>query len=207
MKPRLIALSLLTLVAGWLRFTATSFGLPDRFRPDEEYMVSRALGFDMDWNPHFAVYPAAQMYVQHAALISYAFIIGTRTSFRDAYATDNQALAYLVSRRVSAAFGTAAVPAIYFAGAATFGSGAALAAAAVVAVSTISVRESKYATTDAAAAFWVTLAITMLLRMLRRGRYADYARRSVFRSGDGNQISGRRDHFCRCGSAYRCQPP
>ncbi len=180
MKPRLIALSLLTLVAGWLRFTATSFGLPDRFRPDEEYMVSRALGFDMDWNPHFAVYPAAQMYVQHAALISYAFIIGTRTSFRDAYATDNQALAYLVSRRVSAAFGTAAVPAIYFAGAATFGSGAALAAAAVVAVSTISVRESKYATTDAAAAFWVTLAITMLLRMLRRGRYADYARAGLF---------------------------
>jgi dolichyl-phosphate-mannose-protein mannosyltransferase len=179
-KPRLIALALLTLVAGWLRFTATSFGLPDRFRPDEEYMVSRALGFDKDWNPHFAVYPAAQMYVQHAALISYAHIIGTRTSFRDAYATDNQALAYLVARRVSAAFGTALVPAIYLAGAAAFGSGAALAAAAIVAVSTIIVRESKYATTDAAAAFWVTLAIAMLLRILRRGRYPDYAGAGLF---------------------------
>jgi hypothetical protein len=179
-NPRLIALALLTLVAGWLRFTATSFGLPDRFRPDEEYMVSRALGFDQDWNPHFAVYPAAQMYVQHAALNSYAHFIGKRTNFRDAYATDNQALAYLVARRVSAAFGTALVPAIYLAGAAAFGSGAALAAAAIVAVSTISVRESKYATTDAAAAFWVTLAIAMLLRMLRRGRYADYAGAGFF---------------------------
>ncbi|HXR35132.1 MAG TPA: hypothetical protein VN754_04250, partial [Candidatus Binataceae bacterium] len=83
---RLMVLAALTLIAGWLRFTATSFGLPDRFRPDEEYMVSRALGFEGDWDPHFAIYPAAQMYVQHAALKYYAALAGQRQNFRAAYA-------------------------------------------------------------------------------------------------------------------------
>ncbi len=171
---RLIVLAALTLIAGWLRFTATSFGLPDRFRPDEEYMVSRALEFEGDWDPHFAIYPAAQMYVQHAALKYYAALAGQRQNFRAAYATDSQALAYLVARRVSAAFGTATVPAIYFAGAPIFGPAAALAAAAITAVSTLPVRESKYATTDAATVFWLTLTLAMALRIARRGRSLDY---------------------------------
>ncbi len=171
---RLMVLAALTLIAGWLRFTATSFGLPDRFRPDEEYMVSRALGFEGDWDPHFAIYPAAQMYVQHAALKYYAALAGQRQNFRAAYATDSQALAYLVARRLSAAFGTATVPAIYLAGAPMFGPAAAIAAAAITAVSTLPVRESKYATTDAATVFWLTLALAMALRVARRGRSLDY---------------------------------
>ncbi len=143
-------------------------------------MLSRAIGFDKDWNPHFAIYPAAQMYVQHAALIGYAALLGKRKNFRSAYASDNQARAYLVARRVSAAFGTATIPAIYFAGVASFGSGAALTAAAIAALSTIHVRESKYATTDVAAAFWITLTIAMILLMIRRGRYIDYAGAGFF---------------------------
>ena len=113
-------------MGGWLRFQAIGFGLPDKFRPDEEYVVSRALGFEQDWNPHFAIYPAAQMYVQHAVLWIYASLNGHRTNFRDAYAADNQALAYLIARRISAIFGTATVPAIYFAARAGFGGSAAL---------------------------------------------------------------------------------
>jgi Dolichyl-phosphate-mannose-protein mannosyltransferase len=171
---RLIVLAALTLIAGWLRVRATGFGLPDKFRPDEEYMVSRALGFENDWNPHFALYPAAQMYVQHAALKYYAALIGERVNFRAAYATNGQALAYLVARRVSVLFGAATVPAIYFAGAAAFGPDAAIAAAAIATFATLHVRESKYATTDAAAVFWLTLAIAMVLRIARRGRSVDY---------------------------------
>src|SRR5579871_6861129 len=121
---QLVTLAMLTLIGGWLRFQSIGFGLPDKFRPDEEYMVSRALGFDNDWNPHFALYPSAQMYVQHAALKYYAALFGYRGNFRTAYASDGQALAYLVARRVSAAFGTATVPAIYLAAAPIFGSGA-----------------------------------------------------------------------------------
>ena len=167
-------LAALTLIAGWLRFTATGFGLPDKYRPDEEYLVSRALDFENDWNPHFALYPSAQMYVQHAALKYYAELKGYRQNFRDAYATDGQRLAYLVARRLSVAFGTATVPAIYFAAAPVFGPGAAMAAAAVTTFTTLPVRESKYATTDAATVFWLTMALAMVLRMAWYGRSADY---------------------------------
>ncbi len=176
---RLVIVLALMLVAGWLRFSATSFGLPDHFRPDEEYMVSRALGFEADWNPHFALYPAAQMYVQHAALKYYARLIGYE-NFRAAYAGDAQALAYLVARRVSASFGVAAVPAIYFAGAPAFGPGAAIAAAAIMTFATLPVRESKYATTDAPTLFWLTMALAMVLRVARRGRSLDYVGAGLF---------------------------
>ena len=173
-RARWLILAALTVIAAWLRFTSTGFGLPDKFRPDEEYLLSRALGFENDWNPHFAIYPAAQMYVQHAALKYYAALIGERQNFRAAYATDGQALAYRVARGVSAAFGTATVPALYFAAAPVFGPGAALAASAIATFATLPVRESKYATTDAATMFWLTLAFAMILRIAKRGRTRDY---------------------------------
>ncbi len=174
-RTTLLALvTVLTLVAGWLRFTATSFGLPDKFRPDEEYIIYPALGFESDWNPHFAGYPAAQMYVVHAGLKYYAALIGKRENFRAAYADNGQALAYLVGRRVSAAMGTFTVPLIYLAGAPAFGPEAALAASAIITFSTIHLRESKYAVTDVATAFWLTIALAMLLRIIRSGRDEDY---------------------------------
>ncbi len=180
MKTRLTVLLLLTLTAGWLRFTATSFGLPDKFRPDEEYMLSPSLGFNDSWNPHFSTYPAAQMYVQHAVFRLGAVLMRTPGDFRTVYLADNQALAYLFARRSSAAFGTATVPAMYFAVAPIFGPAAALYAAAIVAFSTIHVLDSKFATTDVPAAFWLTLALAMVLRMAREGRTRHYVGASLF---------------------------
>lgn len=172
-RAHAVALVVLTLVGGWLRFSSTSFGLPEKYRPDEEYMLSRALGFERDWNPNFTVYPAAQMYVQHGVLRAYARLVGYKSSFREVYAKDKQALAYLIARRTSAAFGTATIPAMYLAGARAFGPTAALAAATIVTFSTIHVRESKYATTDAATSFWLTIACWLLLRVVLRGKVRD----------------------------------
>ena len=50
---------------------------------------------------------------------------------------------------------------------------AALAAATIVTFSTIHVRESKYATTDAATTFWLTIALWLVLRVIRLGRTRD----------------------------------
>jgi dolichyl-phosphate-mannose-protein mannosyltransferase len=163
---RLALLLLLTVIGGWLRFTATSFGLPDLFRPDEEFIVPKALDFERDWNPHFGIYPAGQMYMLHGVLRLYA-AAATRSGvdYRDTYAADNGAFAFLISRRVSAAMGTATVPAIYFGGIEAFGPVAALSAAAIVAVCPVHVRDSKFATSDIPATFWITLALAMILRM------------------------------------------
>ncbi|MBM4246400.1 MAG: phospholipid carrier-dependent glycosyltransferase [Deltaproteobacteria bacterium] len=172
-RARTAVLLLLTLVGGVLRFPSTDFGLPDKYRPDEEYMLSRALGFERNWNPNFTVYPAAHMYVQHGVLRAYALVHGYKRGFREVYAKDRQALAYLVARRTSAAFGTATIPATYLAAARAFGPPAALAAATIVTFSTIHVRESKYATTDAATTFWITIALWLVLRVIRLGRVRD----------------------------------
>jgi hypothetical protein len=181
MRLRYLALLIvLTLVAGWLRFTGTAFGLPGLFRPDEEYMLNPAMGFVNDWNPHFSIYPAAQMYVQHFALMVYARAHGEKDDFRDFYQGDSYPTAHLVARGASATLGAATVPAIYYAAAPVFGVPAGLAAAAIVTFSTMHVLNSKFATTDVGTVFWLTLAIAMIVRIANYGRWRDYILAGVF---------------------------
>jgi Dolichyl-phosphate-mannose-protein mannosyltransferase len=171
-----VALVLLTVLGGTLRFRATSFGLPDRFRPDEQWVVPHALDFQENWNPGFAIYPAAQMYVQHAVLRVYArFAAPSGEEWRQFYSRDAGSLALLLARRASAAMGTATIPAVYLATSSAFGAGAGLVAAAIVAVCPVHVRDSKFATTDAGMVFWLTLSLWMVVRIVRRGGLADYA--------------------------------
>ena len=176
----------LTLVAGWLRFESTSFGLPNEdvdhlFRPDEEILVPRALRFGPDWNPHMEFpYPAAQMYLQSAALRLYAGCLGHWHDYRSVYEPHDDAEAYIVGRRLTALMGTATVPVIYFAAAPAFGVAVALISAAAVAFAPSHVRDSKFATTDVPAGFWTALGLLMLLRIVQRGTWLDYLLAGVF---------------------------
>ena len=157
-------------------------------------MVSRALGFERDWNPHFTVYPAAQMYVQHAVLRGYAALVGYKQSFREVYGADKQALAYLLARRTSATFGTATIPATYLAGGAAFGPTAALAAArsSPSRRSTCATRSTRPPTPRPT--FWLTIAIWLLLRVVRRRPGTGLAaRRPDRRVRRGQQVSRRGD--------------
>ena len=181
----LVVILCLTLMAGWLRFTAINFGLPDQdeahlFRPDESILISRAISFGPNWNPHIAFYPPLQMYVQSAALRTYAALHGHWSDFRSMYADHNWALAYLIGRETTAAFGTATIVAIYAATVTFFGFGAALGAAAMAAVVTFHVLSSKAATTDVAAGFWTTLAIAMIFQIVRYGRWRHYLAAGIF---------------------------
>ena len=177
---RLVALTGLTLIAGWLRFSTANFGLPDQLRPDEEYLVPKALDFENDWNPHLAIYPAAQTYLVHGVLRSYALLSGAGRDLHSAYASENGARAFLIARWTSAAMGSATVPIVYAACTPAFGPVAALAAAAIVTVSIIHVRESKFAKVEVPAGFWLALSIFMILRITVRGSPADYALAGLF---------------------------
>jgi len=143
-------------------------------------MLNPALSFTNDWNPHFSIYPAAQMYVQHFALLAYARVQGQQDDFREFYQGANYPTAHLVARGASAALGTATVPAMYYAAAPIFGAPAGLAAAAIVTFSSIHVLNSKFATTDVGTVFWLTLAIAMVLRIANYGRYRDYIFAGLF---------------------------
>ncbi|HYL60012.1 MAG TPA: hypothetical protein VEU51_14170 [Candidatus Acidoferrales bacterium] len=138
--PAVALVLCLTLVAGWLRFASIDFGLPDNFRPDEEYIVEKAIGFGPNWDPYFATYPAGLMYVNAFVFRAYGVAHGNWSDFRAAFADKTRA--YLVSREITAVFGTATVVAIYAAAAPAFGSVAALSTAAIVGFSTLNVSES-----------------------------------------------------------------
>src|SRR5271166_2815493 len=106
----LALLAVLTLFGGWLRFSAVDFGLPDHFRPDEEFLVPFALDFKESWNPHWSVCPPAQTYLVHGVLRVYATLTGAGENLHDAYAPNHQAQAFSIARRITAAMGTATVP-------------------------------------------------------------------------------------------------
>ncbi len=180
-NTRLAILAALVVVAGWLRFTAVGFGLPQQFRPDEEFLVPKALDFDTDWEPHkvVGIYPAAQMYLVHGVLRGYAIVKGESGNLHAIF-DPNQALAFLIAREVSAAMGTATTAAVYLAAVPICGPAGALASAAVVAFSTLHVRESKFAKTEAPAGLWIALAIAMMMRIVYRGRRSDYALAGLF---------------------------
>jgi hypothetical protein len=170
----------LTVIAAWLRFSSTDFGLPQHFRPDEEKIVPRALDFEKDWNPHLAIYPAAQPYLIHAVLRSCATVTRAGPNLQKAYGSDDDARAFLIARRISAAMGTATVPVIYLAVAPILGTTAALVSSAIVAVSYLHVRESKSAKVEVPAGLWLALSILMTLRISSRGRPMDYALAGLF---------------------------
>jgi dolichyl-phosphate-mannose-protein mannosyltransferase len=177
---RVVVVLALVIAAAWLRFTAVGFGLPQHFRPDEGELAGTALDFDTTWNPHRAIYPAAQMYLLRGVLRADAIVKGESGNLHPIFGPNDQAQAYLISREVSAAMGTATTVAVYLAAAPLCGTTGALASAAVVAFSTLHVRESKFAKVQAPAGLWVALAIAMMMRIVYRGRHSDYALAGLF---------------------------
>jgi hypothetical protein len=175
-----LAIVLVTLGGAWLRLYAIDFGLPDRFRPDEELIVDRAarLGGAAGWNPKFAEYPAGQIYAIRAVGSLAQRFVGKRWSI---YEPSGIRGWYLTARRLSALLGTATIPlAGAFAARMSVAGGNAAAAgpaglvgAALVAGSFLHARDSHFATTDVAMTFWVTLAWLAIVNVAERGRRRD----------------------------------
>jgi len=184
-RGRLVFLAALTVIGAWLRFSAIGFGLPDLFRPDEGWIIPSALDFEHNWdpyvwNPHVAVYPAAQIYLIHAVLRLYAALTGAGANLWVAFGSGHTPQAYLIGRLITAAMGVATVPAIYLAAVPAFGSTAGLVSAAITTVSYIHVRESKFAKLEVPAGLWLALCIWMMLRTANRGRRMDYSLAGFF---------------------------
>jgi hypothetical protein len=181
-KWRWLILAVITLIAGWLRFSAINFGLPDQLRPDEERLVPKALGVRHEANVYHdpAAYPEGQILLVHGVLRSYATVTGAGQDLRLAYERDNGARAFSITRSVTAAMGTATVAIVYLAAASTYGPVAAIVSSALLAVSFIHVRDSKFAKTEVPAGFWLALSILMMLRIPARGRVIDYGLAGLF---------------------------
>jgi uncharacterized membrane protein len=152
------------------RYWGIAFGLPyTQARPDESRIVNLALSIaGGDLNPHYFVYPTLYLYLLAAAFKAQAILRGVA----DAGALPYERL-LLTGRVLTAAFGSIAVPIVYALARRAGGMVTGLAAAALLAVAFLHVRDSHFATTDVPMTCLVVADV--LLLVMSRGRARDAA--------------------------------
>jgi hypothetical protein len=153
----LAAVGGLTILAALLRFSALPFGLPRTMaRPDEEAILAiAARAVLIGPNPHFFDYPTLFMYA--VAAIERAWP-GGRIVFDDVVPT-------MIARSLAASLGTASVPLVFVITRRLMSTRAALAAAALLAVAFLHVRDSHFGVTDVPMTFMVLFAFYAIVRL------------------------------------------
>ncbi|MBN2370406.1 MAG: glycosyltransferase family 39 protein [Vicinamibacteria bacterium] len=167
-------------IAAVLRFWGLAFGYPGKYRPDEEYLVSRALTFHSgDLNPHFFIYPTLYMYVL-AAVFGFVRLSGEwlgafgSGGFMDFLGRHHFAPLYVIARATTATSGVIGVWAVFRLGRVAYGKTVGLLAAGVLAVNFSHVRESHFATTDIPMTLLLTFAFTEIVGLVNDGRLRRY---------------------------------
>jgi 4-amino-4-deoxy-L-arabinose transferase-like glycosyltransferase len=151
-----------------LRFWALGYGIPFTIGVDEPEVVVRALRMIKtgDFNPHFFDYPTLYIYLQALVAIP-RFLWGALQGDWAKLADAPSMGFYEWARALTAALGTATVYLVYRC-AQRWGRGAALVAAALMAVMPLHVRESHFALTDVPATFFVALTWLLAIDCERR---------------------------------------
>jgi 4-amino-4-deoxy-L-arabinose transferase-like glycosyltransferase len=144
------------------RFYGLGFGLPHQgVRPDELTLIARVMEFfSWDLNPRFFSYPSLLMYILFAAYNVYyslGLALGRFQSLEDFvafYAVDPSSF-FLISRGISAFFGTISIVALYQVGIRLFGRLVAILGAFFLAFAYLHVRDSHFGTTDVPVTFFL----------------------------------------------------
>ena len=163
-RNRRDAVYLALIVAGGAaaRIYGLDFGLPHQgVRPDELTLIARVMNFfSWDLNPRFFSYPSLLMYLLFLAYNLYyclGLALGKFRSLGDFiafYARDPSSF-YLISRGISALFGTLSILAVHQLALRLFGRIEALLAACFLAFAYLHVRDSHFGTTDVPVTFFV----------------------------------------------------
>lgn len=159
---RVWPLAAILVVAAVARLWGIHFGLPHlNARPDEGTIVSIAGGmYHGDLNPHFFNYPALFMTAVAAVLSLLPDLSGTT-------------MPYTIARYLSAGAGIASVLVLFRIGQRLFGHAAGLAAAALLAVAFLHVRDSHFGVTDVPMTFLALVAFFYILRVSESAREKD----------------------------------
>ena len=155
-SPYIVALILITIGAGVLRFWALNFGLPAKFHPDETPKINaimRMVGSG-NLNPQYFLHPTLLIYLTYFLNTIFHYF-GMEGDFA--------MTARLAGRTVSAIAGTLSIPLLFVVGRRLYGPVAGIVAAAFLAVFPLHVTCSRYMKEDALMTFFllgVVLAVT-----------------------------------------------
>jgi 4-amino-4-deoxy-L-arabinose transferase-like glycosyltransferase len=161
-------LGAIVLAAAGLRLWGIGFGLPHPMtRPDEEFLIGKALGIFGDYNPHFFEWPSLYFYVVHAVLRVVYWAGRLAGSYRDTSdfiqaSGADPAWIYLTLRLMSATAGTATVLVVHGICRVLLDRRTAAIAAFLLAVAYLHVRDSHFGVLDVP----LTLLVVVTVRVL-----------------------------------------
>ena len=167
-RPFVAALAVVKAAGFLLRVWNLGSGIPFAVGIDEPAIMTTVVRIlkSGSFNPHFFEYPTGYIYVQVGTAIV-NFLVGAMRHSWKAVEQVGPSDFYLWGRFVTAAIGTATIALVYRAGL-RWGPRAGLAAAAVLAVMPLHVRESHFVLTDVPMTFAVTLTLVLTLRAAER---------------------------------------
>ncbi len=170
-----LAVALVVLVGGVLRFWALGHGIPYAIGVDEPEVLTRAVTMMKtgDFNPHFFDYPGLYIYFQ-TVVASLRFVVGAMGGLWRSLEQAGPSEFYLWGRAVTALFGTATVFLVFRIGM-RWGARHALLAAGLMAVLPSHVRESHYVLTDVPMTFFTSLTFLLTLRAHERNTTGAFA--------------------------------
>jgi hypothetical protein len=162
-------LAAIVAVALGLRSWGVSFGLPYVFHYDEHFYVNNALNLGagvIGQPPYVPIGLSTLLFGEYAAYFVFGKLLGLFSSPQgfEAVIRADPTFVYLLGRLTSALFGAATVVTLYFLGKRAAGSSTGLAAAGVLAVSFLHVRDSHYSVPDIAMSFFVVLVVALVAR-------------------------------------------
>ncbi len=168
----LLTLTILA-VSAFLRFWGLKWGLPNDLReysyhPDEFLTIGAAFAIAYlghFWNPGFYNYPSLYLYLSAAAIVACTAVVRAQLS---------PAMVYLCGRCVSAAMGTLAVVAVFWAGSVLYDKRLGLLAGTILCVAPLHVQHSHFATVDVPSTLFIALAMGFSGRIYRQGLTKDY---------------------------------
>jgi len=174
-------LFLLLLTSLCLNLWGVSYGLPNRYYPDEGRIVNHALAFGMgDLNPHYFNYPAFSMYLLFIFYGIYFFsgyifgLFQSATDFQLLFFSDPASF-YLIGRILNAVVGVAVVALVYKLGKETFRNRKiGLLAGALIAPLPYFVFYSHFIVTDILQLLFILAAYIFIIRILRTGELKNY---------------------------------
>jgi 4-amino-4-deoxy-L-arabinose transferase-like glycosyltransferase len=165
------ALAAIVALAAVVRLWGLGFGLPyTQARPDETFVIGVALSFLRgNFFPSFYDYPWLYMWILTGAYLAYfawGLATGAFHSIADLVASwpVHWEPFFLLSRGLSAAFGTATIVVVFAIGRRLWDDTTGLMAAFFLSLAFVHVRDSHFGTTDIAMTFWVMVSVALIVK-------------------------------------------